>query len=248
MSRKTSEAGFTIIEVLVAAFLLALALLALVASLDNSRGLANVSEAETAMSQIAENQLESLLANSFNQTALTGIPGVTTGVAADATWTAKTTALLPGAGGWNCATSQGTGTQPNDETQTACMAVCPTTNDNAGCPAQGTIAPVVIVKDDRGNRFKVLRYVTWVNDTTCSACASPTDSSGNSRGWQGDYKRVTVGVQLLQPGTTTAVTGSNYSGPTRIVSVSAVKSDPTLSTSNSDGIGSPCSFAGVVCG
>ncbi|MFL5838871.1 MAG: prepilin-type N-terminal cleavage/methylation domain-containing protein [Thermoleophilaceae bacterium] len=212
-ARLARECGFTIIEVLVAAALLALGLLALVASLDESRSLGNVSQHESAASHFAERELENWLARPYNEIALTRNPTTAPADPKASTWTSIANSTLP--------------SSPNDERAVSAEVIC--TVAGAGCPLVGTVNPISTWSDDRfGTRGYVYRYVTWVNDAYCSDANCPGTT---------DYKRITIAVTITTPtGGTPTLIGQ---GPKKPIIVSAVKIDPTRIRGNVTGVPAP---------
>jgi len=208
-ARLARETGFTLIEVLVAAILLATGLLALVASLDESRSLGNVSQHESAAAHFAENQLENWLARPYNEVSLSRNPTSP----ADpklSTWTSIANANMP--------------TSPNDERSVSDEVIC--TTAGTGCPVVGTVNPISTWSDDKtGTRGYVYRYVTWVDDAYCPATNCPGTT---------DYKRITIAVTITNNAGNTPA-----QGPKKPIVVSAVKVDPTLIKGNVVGVPSP---------
>jgi prepilin-type N-terminal cleavage/methylation domain-containing protein len=209
-SRLVDESGFTLIEVLVAAILLATALVALVASLDTSRGLGNVSEHDAAASHFAERELENWLARPYNEIALTRNP---TGDPQMSTWTSIATTNLP--------------SSPNDERALSDEDICATAG--GACPLVGALDPISTWSDDKfGTRGYVYRYVSWVNDAYCS----DTNCPGNT-----DYKRITIAVTITKSSGATPTV--NDQGPKKPIIVSAVKADPSRIKGNVVGVPPP---------
>jgi prepilin-type N-terminal cleavage/methylation domain-containing protein len=253
-ARLQSEAGFTLIELLVGMVILAIGIFGLVASVDSSRKLNDTTEHEEVASQVADRELDTALALPFNAVALTTKPVATATAADDATqWNSDYPAVVPAVSGGNsCASAINEGLA-NDESNAACLVVCPAsaTANTVGCTdatagVKGRIPPVGTVSVPAANgtpvRLKVYRYVTWVNDVACgSNCPSPCTSSCTSGTptsiWRGDYKRVTIAVQAVSGATaSTGLPGTQFgTGPRKPVVVSAIKRDPTLGKANSPG-------------
>jgi len=211
-ARLAGEEGFTLIEVLVAAVLLAVGLLALVASLDESRSLGNVSQHESAAAHFAERDLENWLARPYNEIALTRNPTAAPADPKAPTWTSIANSNLP--------------STPNDERAVTDEAIC--TAPGTGCPLVGTIDPIATWSDDKfGTRGYVYRYVTWVDDAYCSATNCPGTT---------DYKRITIAVTIT---TSAGATPGHGQGPKTPIVVSAIKADPTLIKGNQIGVPSP---------
>jgi prepilin-type N-terminal cleavage/methylation domain-containing protein len=256
-SRLHSEDGFTLIELLIAATILVIGIFALVASVDGARRLGDVAEHQKVASAVADRELHSLVTMPYNFLALSSTP-LASGTSDDASWNAifngtnvtpNTGAIVPhpSAASSNNCSSPVVETLPNNENSTACLVSCPTgTTVGGACPVvPGKVAPYVSVSVPAGSgttvRIKVFRYVTWVNDVACnSSCPNlPT-------GAKGDYKRVTIAAQVVEPTTGTAPTDFGH-GPTRPVIVSAIRTDPQRSAGNVNGNGNPCGIAGLGC-
>src|SRR3954447_14469599 len=255
--RARNEDGFTLIEVLVAITILAVGVFALVTSVDASRRLGDVSEHENVASAVADRELHSLLTVPYNSLALNATP-LSSGTADDQRWNAIYNGTYvtpnvnpvvpnPPGGSSNSCSGPTVETRPNNENSPACLASCPTgsTVDGACKIVPGTVAPYASISVPAGTgslvRVKVFRYITWVNDVPCgSSCPNvPT-------GAKGDYKRVTVATQVVNPNTGGAPTVSGQ-GPARPIVVSAIRADPQRTAGNLGGNGSPCTIAGVVC-
>jgi prepilin-type N-terminal cleavage/methylation domain-containing protein len=259
--RLQAERGFTLIELLVGMVILVIGIFGLVASVDSSRKLGDTTEHETVAAQVANRELDTATALPFNAVALTGRP-VANGTAADdvSRWNAVYPTVVPAAaGGNNCSTSINEGLA-NDETSAGtsgtsigCLVVCTPSAaaGTVGCTdpnvaVKGRIPPIGTVSVPAGAstlvRLKVYRYVTWVNDTACGAnCPSPC-TSGCTGGtptstWRGDYKRITVAVQVVTGATATSGTPGTApgTGPRKPIVVSAIKRDPTLGKGNGKG-------------
>lgn len=215
-ARLENEDGFTLIEVLVAAILLVVGLFSLLATLDQSRKLGDVSQHQSAASHFAEQELENWLARPYNEVALTGDPNAAPANPKAGTWTSIASSTLP--------------TSPNNETNIANEVICPTGQPaTATCPLGGTVDPISTWNDDTGLlRGYVYRFVTWVDDAYCS----PANCPGTT-----DYKRITIAVAISTR--TGAIPSVNGQGPKVPIVVSAVKADPTRIKGNVPGVSSP---------
>jgi prepilin-type N-terminal cleavage/methylation domain-containing protein len=208
-ARLDSESGFTLIEVLVAAALLAVGLLGLAESIDTSRNLGTVSEHNAAASHFAERELENWLARPYNEISLTRDP---TGDPKMSTWTDIANANLPSA--------------PNNERALSDEVIC--TAAGGGCPVAGSLDPISTWSDDKfGTRGYVYRYVSWVDDAYCSNTNCPGTT---------DYKRITIAVTITD---SSGGTPLRNLGPRTPIVVSAVKVDPTRIKGNSVGVPPP---------
>jgi prepilin-type N-terminal cleavage/methylation domain-containing protein len=256
-SRLQSEDGFTLIELLVAAVILVTGVFALVASVDGSRRLGDVAEHQNVASAVADRELHSLVTMPYNFVALTTTP-LPAGTADDATWNAifngtnvtpSTGPIVPSPPGGSSNNCSGSivETLPNNENSTACLVSCPTgTTVSGACKVvPGKVAPYISVSVPAGSgtvvRLKVFRYVKWVNDVACGSTCPNLPS-----GAKGDYKRITVAAQVVQPSTGAAST-LNGQGPARPIIVSAIRTDPQRSAGNVPGNLNPCGIAGLGC-
>jgi len=254
-TRLSDESGFTLVELLVSATILVIGVFGLVASVDTSHKLSDVSEHETVASQIADRELDFAQTIPYQGVALSAVlPGTTGGAASDDTrWNAwLTSGILPHPStAFTCSTASSSNNNPilaNDEQSTGCEIACPSA-PATGCPALGKLAPVstVSVPTSTGTlqKLKIYRYVTWVNDRACaSTCPNPSIT-----GYRGDYKRITIAVLPVVAATsTTGVAAANrLDGPRQPVVVSAIRNDPKLGAGNAAGGVNPCDAPGVEC-
>lgn len=266
MSRRTirarlaAEDGFTLIELLASMVILAIGVFALIASFDQSRGLANQSESQVAAAAVAERQLDAGLAVPFSKLSLVNNPQTTATAAAnggtaalDTKWknvldhgtessSATSSPIVPTPATANrCSTILSPFTVYSDalpNNEQTCVAACPAVSGIA-CGSVGIVLPYSVVSDAKGNRFEVYRYVTWVNDVSCGLlCPNPglptATAAANVNPWFGDYKRLTIAVQVLDRGTAAGAT-LPYHGLKKPVIVQAVKIDPSRGTANTPG-------------
>jgi Tfp pilus assembly protein PilV len=253
-NRLSDESGFTLVELLVSATILVIGVFGLVASMDTSHKLTDVSEHETVASQIADRELDFAQTIPYQGVALsTALPGSSTATADGTRWNSwLTSGILPHPGtSFSCSTATSSNNNPtlaNDEESTGCEVACPSA-PATGCPQFGRLAPVstVSVPTASGSlmKLKIYRYVTWVNDLACgSTCPNPSLT-----GYRGDYKRVTIAVLPVAGATsTTGVAAANrLDGPRQPVVVSAIRNDPKLGAGNAAGGVNPCDAPGVEC-
>lgn len=259
--RLQAEDAFTLIELLVGMTILVLGILGLVAAVDSSRKLADTTEHEAVAAQVADRELDTAMALPFNAVALTGRPVASGTVSEDVTqWNAVYPTAVPSVtGGNDCSTSINE-TLANNEASAGttgasvgCLLVCraTATANTVGCTdnsaaVKGRIPAIGTVTAPAGAgtlvRLKVYRYVTWVNDRACGAnCPSPC-TSGCAGGtptstWRGDYKRITIAVQVVTGATASSgAPGTAFgTGPRKPIVVSALKRDPTLGKGNGKG-------------
>jgi prepilin-type N-terminal cleavage/methylation domain-containing protein len=259
--RVQAERGFTLIELLVGMTILVIGIIGLVASVDSSRKLGDTTEHEAVAAQVADRELDTAAALPFNAVALTSRPVATGAAGDDATrWNTVYPTVVPGPSSGNSCSTAIDETIANNEASAGttgatigCLVVCPSsaTAGTVGCTdnaatTKGRIPPVGTISVPAGSstsvRLKVYRYVTWVNDTACgSGCPSPcTSGCGGATPtstWRGDYKRITIAVQVVTGGTATTGTpgGLFGNGPQKPIVVSALKRDPTLGPGNGKG-------------
>jgi prepilin-type N-terminal cleavage/methylation domain-containing protein len=260
-ARIESQRGFTLVELLVAMTILVVGILGLVASVDSSRKLADTTEHEQVAGQVADRELDTALAVPFNALALNARP-VATGTASDDTtqWNAAYPTVVPVVGSGNGCSTPINESLANDEggagttgANIGCLVVCPPSAiaNTVGCTdataaVKGRIPPIGTISVPAGAstlvRLKIYRYVTWVNDTACGAnCPSPcTSGCGGATPtstWRGDYKRITIAVQVVANATASSGSpGVQFgTGPRKPIVVSAIKRDPTLGKGNGKG-------------
>jgi Tfp pilus assembly protein PilV len=168
-----SDSGFTIIEVIVAAAVLMLGILASVGAFQSSRVLTLVSERQTSMAHRAQQELERVEALSYTQIAMSAAP------------THSASALNPdfyvGSGTFQYDRSDATKTEPFvvDSTNGTI------TPGSAGCAdgCSGTWS-------DGRLSGEIFTFVTWYTDGSNGSRCSPGCPASN------DFKRITVAVTL----------------------------------------------------
>jgi prepilin-type N-terminal cleavage/methylation domain-containing protein len=171
LRRLAAEDGFTLIELMIASFVMVIGLLALVSGLDHSRNLVTQSEKVEAATHQAERAVERILALRYDQVALTTTPDDSASQADPRYWVSGSTYQ------WN------QGSSGSAAFETLCVARCPSE------PA--TVAGIIVTAEeweDPATRLHgwIHRFITEVPDL-CSAAGCP----GNQ-----PAKRVTVGVTV----------------------------------------------------
>jgi prepilin-type N-terminal cleavage/methylation domain-containing protein len=254
--RLASDSGFTLIELLVSMTILVVGIFGTVGAVDSAGKLIDVSEHESVAAQIADRELDTAMSVPFNSASLSSTPVAGASAADDVTrWNSvyPTVVPRPSPGNASCSAAPSE-LLANDEGSATCLSSCPVATGAAtSCPSAGAFPPIgtILVPSGSGSiaKYKIYRYVTWVNDVACKAlCPNPT-------GWRGDYKRVTIAVQPVEAGTagTTALNGSGAvptssgQGPSKPIVVAGIKRDPTRGTANSAGNQSLCGSFGIVC-
>jgi type II secretory pathway pseudopilin PulG len=151
------EDGLGIIEVLVAAIVLIIALLAAVAAIDGSRTLVNTSERKEAAANEAERALEQLESLPYASAGLTAAPGTSTNPDDPRVHVQPGT---PASFRWNIA-----------ETPAKYESIV---------TEGGTISPIPLTWSNPDGRLKgtIHRFVTWVDD---SATPAPTATKDYKR-------------------------------------------------------------------
>lgn len=220
----SAEEGFSLIEVLVAMLVLAVAIIGTAATLDGTRNLTNAAERQQAAATIAEREMEKIRAVTYSAAAL-----------CDPTCTPASTAIGNSANPnspdrFITGTYTAAGALPtydwdqSDTVATAEELVINTSSDTTA--GTGQVRHKDAWYDDEGNqRGEIYRYITWVNDP----CCSPTR----------DYKRVTVVVTttLAQP---PASFNLNSLVEPRSVVVRSFKTDPGSVLNPAASAGNPC--------
>lgn len=76
----TREEGFTVVEVLIAAIVLAVGILSVFSSVDNSQALVTTAERNEAATHVAEREMEYIKSLAYSSVALNGSPGTSSSV------------------------------------------------------------------------------------------------------------------------------------------------------------------------
>lgn len=187
---ESGEAGFTLVELMVAVVVLALGILGLAGSLEGSRALNTVAENNTVMTHVAQRQIEQL-----HDVPFTGLVLNAPGPTADPSHVANKYVCSgsPAQYSWNQS-----GCAAGDTKEP--MVIAPT----------GVTNRVPFVKDwfdaRSGRRGQIHTYITWVNDADCPS--TPADLCPGTQ----DYKRLTIVVTLSngKPRTPVIISGFAY--------------------------------------
>jgi type II secretory pathway pseudopilin PulG len=174
--KRGSEAGFTLVEIIVTLGLLLPAIVVVVSAFDRSFGLSKVADRKEAASHVAEKEMERLLALPYSRLALTAQPSPS-GTAPNPLSYVVTAGSGTCSGSTNCFKW--------NQRPTLSTASEPLVVDATGGQA-GTAGPTAW-SDGRlsGN---VYRFISWVGDPYCTAAVNCTGTT--------NYKRVTVEVTL----------------------------------------------------
>jgi prepilin-type N-terminal cleavage/methylation domain-containing protein len=191
-----SEDGFTIIEMLVAAVVLAVGVATMVTVFTAAGKLTQAAERQTAMAHRASLQLEQIKSLPWGEVALTGTSSQWSTNSSDYTYVSGLTGACP-------ATSTGPAPlyQPDHSsggsTNTESLVIngCSyTLNGSSTEVTGGTVAPVTSWSDGTYSGY-IYTFITWVNDSTCSATTTP----GSNCPTTNDYKRITIVVTITPP-------------------------------------------------
>lgn len=207
---RSSEDGFTIVELLAATLVISLAIISLMTTFDNSRGLVSFSEAKETAVHVGERELEEIASLDYEAISYeSSVPAACT-----TSCPATDPAHYVGPAGWYRWDQDPVGTEPNPAP--ACQAsgtsATPITNceelvlDEAPDPASnppgldGAVSPLpetVTTPAPSGNAritLRVQRFISWVDDD-CARC--PGGGSCPLCTGAHDYKRITVAVKVV---------------------------------------------------
>ncbi len=186
--------GFTIIELLMAMFVLVVGLGAMISTFTAARKLTLVAERQTSMAHRASLELERIKSLPYNQIALSAgtSPNWST------TSTSYTYVNVPSGGCPGAPTGAAPSYQPDHRpggsTATEPLVVngCSyTLNGSTTSVSGGALAPATAWTDGRFSGY-VYDFVTWTSDPTCSQGSKP----GSACPTTNDYKRLTIVVTL----------------------------------------------------
>lgn len=210
------EEGFTVIEVVVAATIMVLSLVATFATLDSSRRLTVVAEHQATLAQRAQAELERVQALPYSQVALTGTSPSWSTTPGSYTYVSVPSGACPSTPAGPAPTyqpdhSSGGSTATEPLVINGCS-YASTVNGNSTTvtPTAGTVQPVTswsaTLTTGATASGSVYDFVTWTADPTCSQTSPP----GSTCSTINDYKRVTVVVTqngVTHPSNPAIVTG-----------------------------------------
>ena len=197
------RAGFTLVEVLVAAGILIVGLLATLTTLDSSRTLTLVSERQTSAAHRAQLELERVKSLPYGKIGLTGASSLWSTTPGDFTYVAPSTCPPSG----NAPTYQ-PDHSPGGSTATEPLVMNGCTYTLAGATqtfSGGAVAPATAWSDGHFSG-ETYDFITWTSDPTCAATATP----GQFCSTTSDYKRITIVVTVAgatQPSKPAIVSG-----------------------------------------
>ena len=174
--RLSAEDGFTLVELIVAAMILAVGVFALAGTLDSSRHETSAAEAQAAAALVGQRELERLSAQPYATIALAASPG-TAGVQTDPRYWVPASCPAGVASPCYQWDESGTATASNTE---------PLAIDAANADATANPQTWTTPAPNGGDRLSgtLYRFVTWAKDAACGGTCGP------------GYKRVTVAVTV----------------------------------------------------
>ncbi|MHB8658311.1 MAG: prepilin-type N-terminal cleavage/methylation domain-containing protein [Solirubrobacteraceae bacterium] len=199
---RRDQDGFTVVEVLIAAVILIVGVLAVFGALDSARVLSLVSERETSLAHRAQQELERIQAIPYKQVAMSAAPPAGSGCPNPLTAAYPTSP--------DCYVSGSTYEYDRTKTSTSETLAIDATNGVITPNAAGSGCSDGCTSTWSDGRFigQIFDFVTWTSDPSCSGgtiCSTTTD-----------YKRVTV-----------VVTMTGISQPSQPVLVSTLVADPS---------------------
>jgi type II secretory pathway pseudopilin PulG len=202
-ARRSGEAGYILIEVMVAAALIAIASAVLLGAFDSSRLEASYSEKQNTGAAIADEALQRITSLKWSEISLNKASSWTAGSTKS---TDPTSYLSPGPCDTAANLTQHEPCYQYDWTNSA--HVEPLVTVASGYDAKSDPYPFETLTADGKTRLSgsVYRYITWVNDSKC-------EGTNNTCGGENDAKRLTVAVVvsgLKNP----VVVSSLYANPT----------------------------------
>ena len=170
-SRAARQEGFTIIEVMIAALVILLAMGVVITSAVGFRDLSSTDETKAAATKVAQQELERLRALGWEALEMDGTPAAS----GSATTNPLSSVYL-----------SGTNYRPATDAAWQPLAIG-TAPDVGDIDTRSVSAAVSTWSSDKisGNLY---RFVTYGDDTTCTACSGTQD-----------YKRITVAVTVTAP-------------------------------------------------
>jgi prepilin-type N-terminal cleavage/methylation domain-containing protein len=205
MSRRRAllrgQDGFTLIEVMVGALILAIGILATLTVFGSARDLSASAEHQTVMAQRAQNELERIQSLPWNQIALTGTSISWSGTTGDYTYVSDPAGSCPATPSGPAPQYQPDHSGASGTTESLVINGCSYTTTVSGSsqtitPTQGSVAPVTSwsapLQNGTTQTGSIYDFITWTADPTCSQTSTP----GSSCSTTNDYKRVTVVVTI----------------------------------------------------
>lgn len=201
------EAGFTVVELLVAVLVIATGLIATLTVFDSSRRLTTLSDKQEAAAHVAERELEAVVAqlsntSGYNTIGLTTIPSHNTD-SSNPNYYVTTGGLFQ----WDINNTSAT------------EHFCAVTSLSPYTCSGGTVSPGPDPWTSAGVSGSIYRYVTWGGDDSSHCSSAGTVKSACSG--TTDWKRITI-----------AVTVSGPNAPTKPVLASTIVTDKTAQPGN----------------
>jgi prepilin-type N-terminal cleavage/methylation domain-containing protein len=228
------EDGFTMIEVLVAALILAVGVAVTLVTLSSSGKFSLVSERSSTLTHTAQNELERILALPYSQVSLTGSSGSWSSTPGDYTYVSPSPGACPANSGGPAPNYQPDHSGSSSSTEPLVINGCTystTVNGTSSSttPNSGTIAPVTAwsapLQSGSTVGGNIYDFVTWTADPTCGQTPTPGSSCDTSK----DYKRVTV-----------VVTMTGVTQPSHPAIVSGYVTPPSTGKNPLNGSGTSC--------
>jgi prepilin-type N-terminal cleavage/methylation domain-containing protein len=216
MGRLRQQDGFTVVEVMVAALILAVGVMVTMVTFSTSGKFSLVAERHTEMIHTAQNELERVQSLPYSQVALTGTSSSWSSTPTDYTYVNTPSGACPANGSGSAPTYRPDHSSGgSSSTEPLVINGCSYTMTVNGTqttvsPTTGTIAAVTAWSAPLQNGSTVggniYDFVTWTADPSCSQTSTPGSDCDTSK----DYKRVTIVVTMngaTQPANPTIVSG-----------------------------------------
>ena len=158
-SRARGEAGFTLVEVIVAALIVAITALAVLAAVDAATRNTFRAQQSQALNSRLQSEIEKVKQLPYGQVALTSAPTHSTDPA-DPNYRVSGTQFNIAAGG-------------APANQSLVYNGGASHDQGISTVSGGTVAPGPTPFQSGGVKGNIYRYVTWQQDTACASCGSP---------------------------------------------------------------------------